>query len=320
MEVQMNSQGQGQRVLVVANKSWEADPLVSVCLNPKLRPPDQLDLWTPGAAGLFSTPVTGARPAGVGPAPRCTCTAGTVSIEVWCVQDWMGKANPSSSKIKIQEALPAIFNAGKQPDFVIAFGTAGFPDAATANGCVAIGSSAYLFDPYRDAPPGVTHDPKDDWDDPRRVGHLLTSDKGAGVVNQFSLNPDLRFPIDGRLSPAPTNPAIPPVILPAGNFVALSEVNITNYDDYAWTDRLAFERFRAENPAAPVGSIETTHALIRIMSDAPFIFVSGLTDRLGYFDQDLGPRTVAQNFLAAHNAGIAVVWTLAQILKRMIRG
>jgi len=57
--------------------------------------------------------------------------------------------------------------------------------------------------------------------------------------------------------------------------------------------------------------------LIRIMSDAPFIFVSGLTDRLGYFNQDLGPRTVAQNFLAAHNAGIAVVWTLAQALKWM---
>jgi hypothetical protein len=56
------------------------------------------------------------------------------------------------------------------------------------------------------------------------------------------------------------------------------------------------------------------------MSDAPFIFVSGLTDRLGYFNQDLGPRTVAQNFLAAHNAGIAVVWTLGQILNRMIRG
>ena len=162
----MNSEGQAQRVLVVANKSWEADPLVSVCLNPKLRPAIQLDLWSPGAAGLFSTPVTGVRPAAVAPAPRCVCTAGTVSIEVWCIQDWMGKANPSSSKIKIQEALPAIFNAGKQPDFVIAFGTAGFPDAATANGCVAVGSSAYLFNPYRDPPPGVTHDPKDDWDDP----------------------------------------------------------------------------------------------------------------------------------------------------------
>ena len=241
----MDSQGQARRILIIANKSWEADPLVSVCLNPKLRPPNQLDLWTPGAAGLFSTPVTGARPAGVAPAPRCICTKGNVSVEVWCIQDWMGTANSSSSKVKVQEALPAIFSAGKQPDFVIAFGTAGFPDAVTANGCVAIGSSAYLFYPYRDPPPGVAHDPKGDWDDPRKIGHLLTSD-GADFVNQFSLNPDLRFPIDARLSPAPTNPSIPPVILPAGNFVALSEVNITNYDDYAWTDRLAFEKIRAD--------------------------------------------------------------------------
>ena len=110
------------------------------------------------------------------------------------------------------------------------------------------------------------------------------------------------------------------MILPAGNFVALSEVNITNYDDYAWTDRLAFERFRSEDPTAPVGSIETTHGLIRIMSDAPFIFVSGITDRLGYFNQDLGPRTVAQNFVAAHNAGIAVIWTFVQALKGMRPG
>ena len=313
----MRIQARAKRVLVIANKSWEADPLVSVCLNPKLRPPDQFDLWTPGAAGLFSTPVTGSRPDGVAPTPRCTCTVGNASVEIWCILDWMGNSNSSSSKIKIQKALPAIFGAGKQPDLVIAFGTAAFPDSATANGCVAIGSSAYLFNPYREPQPGVAHDSKDDWDDTSKVGHLLTSDKGAAVVNQFSLDADLRFPIDERLCPAPTNSANPPVTLPVGNFVALSEVNITNYDDYAWTDRLAFEKFRAENPTAPVGSIETTHGLIRIMSDAPFIFVSGITDRLGYFNEDLGPRTVAQNFVAAHNAGIAVVWTLAQALKRM---
>jgi hypothetical protein len=112
----------------------------------------------------------------------------------------MGKANPSSSKIKIQEALPAIFGAGKEPDLVIALGTAAFPDTVTANGCVAIGSSVYLFNPYRDLPRGVAHDSKDDWDDKRKVGHLLTSEKGAALVNQFSLDPDLRFPIDGRLS------------------------------------------------------------------------------------------------------------------------
>jgi hypothetical protein len=162
--------------------------------------------------------------------------------------------------------------------------------------------------------PGVQHDPTDDWDDPARVGVLLTSDGGAKLLPQFSSHPDLRFPIDARLSPVPTNSAVPPELLPAANYVALSEVNITNYNDYAWTDRLAFERFRATNPAAPVGSIETTHGLIRIMSDAPFIFISGITDRLGYFNQDLGPRTAGQNFLAAHNAGIGMVWTLPLIL------
>jgi hypothetical protein len=227
----------------------------------------------------------------------------------------MGDANHSLSKVKIQEALPAIFGAGKQPDFVIAFGTAGFPDPTTANGCVAVGSSVFLFNPYRDPLPGVEHDTKDDWDDMDRVGHLLISKHGAPIARQFSINPDLRVPIDARLSPTPTNSTVPPVLLPAANYVGLSEVNVTNYDDYAWTDRLAFERCRTANPAAPVGSIETTHGLIRIMSDAPFIFVSGITDRLGYFNQDLGPRTVAQNFIAGHNAGIAVVWTLPLILQ-----
>jgi len=162
---------------------------------------------------------------------------------------------------------------------------------------------------------GVEHDAKEDWDDPSQVGRILNSAQGAAIARQFTIEPDRRLPIDARLIPAPVNPSLPPVLLPAANYVALSEVNVTNYDDYAWTDRLAVEQFRAKNPAAPVGSIETTHGLIRIMSDAPFLFVSGLTDRLGYFNQELGPRTVAQNFIAAHNAGVATVWTLSLVLQ-----
>lgn len=52
-----------------------------------------------------------------------------------------------------------------------------------------------------------------------------------------------------------------------------------------------------------MGSIETTRGLIRLMAGEAFIFVSGITDRFGHFNQDLGPRTAAQNFLAVHNAG-----------------
>ena len=96
----MSRRARAKRVLVIANKSWETDPLVSVCLNPKLRPPSQFDLWTPGAAGLFSTPVTGARRAGVAPAPRCICTTGNVFIEVWCIQDRMGKEILQARKSK----------------------------------------------------------------------------------------------------------------------------------------------------------------------------------------------------------------------------
>jgi hypothetical protein len=309
----MPAQAEPRRIVVIANKSWEADPLVSVCLNPKLRPPQIFDNWTIGPAGPFSTSGNGARPAGVNPVPRCVFETATSVIEIWCIEDWMGNSNHSSSKVKILDVLPAIFATGKTPDFVLAFGTAGFPDKSTANGCVVAGSSAFLFNPYRDPPPGVQHDAANDWDDEGKVGHLLLSSPGAAILSKFSINPDLRFPIDNRLALAPVNSATPPVLLPISNFAALSEVNITNYDDYAWTDQLAYNRCRAMNSAAPVGSIETTHGLIRIMSDAPFIFVSGITDRLGYFNQELGPRTVAQNFLAAHNAGIGLIWILAQI-------
>lgn len=305
-----------RRVLVIANKSWEADPLVSVCMNPKLRPAAVLDNWSSGAAGLFSTPGNGARPAGTEPTPRCVCETAGAAIEIWCIEDWMGAGNHSSSKVKITSALPGIF-AGKPPDFVVAFGTASFPASATANGCVVVGSSVYLFNPYRGVPPDQ-HNPANDWDDPDKVGHLIPSSVVPVIFQDFAINPDLfRLPIDGRLSPAPVNSAVPPVLLAAANYVAVSELNITNYDDYAWTDPLAVGRTVQDNPHAPVGSIETTHGLIRIMSEAPFIFVSGITDRLGSFNQDLAPRAVAQNFLAAHNAGIGLVWTLPQILQTL---
>ena len=237
----MSNQGKSRRVVVVANKSWEADPLVSVCLNPKMRPSALLDRWVPGDCGLFSSPGNGARPQGEKPAPRCVCNTDVAAIEVWCIEDWMGIANHSSSKVKIEEVLPKILSAGKPPDFVVAFGTAGFPDSTTSNGCVVLGSSVFLFNPYRKPMPGVIHDASNDWDNPEKVGHLLTSKDGANVIAQFASNPDLRFPIDARLIPAPSNPATPPVLLPAPNYVALSEVNILNYDDYAWTDRLAFD-------------------------------------------------------------------------------
>jgi hypothetical protein len=308
----MGAEAAPKKILVVANKSWEADPLVSVLLNPQLRPEPGFDNWTPGAEGQFST-FGGARPAGTPPCPRCTSTFPGLHIEVWCLEDWMAGANHSSSKVKVEQVLPAIFGNGLAPDFVVAFGTASFPDATSYNGCVVAGTNAYLFNPYRNPPAGVVHDATGDWDGAAKVGTLLTSNAGRGVFALLSSSPNTRLSIDTRLIPAPNYATIPPVFVPAANYVALSDLNITNYDDYVWADPMALNDCLAKNPAYPVGSVETTHGLVRSMSDAPFLFLSGITNRLGHLNQEQAPRAVAQNFVAAHNAGIALAWLLPLI-------
>jgi hypothetical protein len=48
-------------------------------------------------------------------------------------------------------------------------------------------------------------------------------------------------------------------------------------------------------------------------TNAPFVFVSGITDRLGHFDDDVtisAETSYTQNFSAAHNAGLAAVWMI----------
>jgi hypothetical protein len=111
---------------------------------------------------------------------------------------------------------------------------------------------------------------------------------------------------------------MPPVFIPAANYIALSDLNITNYDDYVWADPMALKDCMSSNPAYPVGSVETTHGLIRSMTDAPFLFVSGITNRLGYLNEEQAPRSIAQNFGAAHNAGIALAWLLPLILQSVL--
>src|SRR5690606_28354752 len=66
------------------------------------------------------------------------------------------KASSSSSHEKFTFALPQIRRAafhGQAPDLVIAFGTAGIPSPETLNGCVTIGSRAYVRDAWERACP-----------------------------------------------------------------------------------------------------------------------------------------------------------------------
>lgn len=61
--------------------------------------------------------------------------------------------------------------------------------------------------------------------------------------------------------------------------------------------------------------METTHSVIRLCVPSPrFLFVSGITNRLGYFNVEVSPRSYAQNFAASHNAGITVAWLLSKTM------
>jgi len=96
--------------------------------------------------------------------------------------------------------------------------------------------------------------------------------------------------------------------------VAMSVVNVTNYDDYVWTDRSAVAAFRANARKVRLASIETTHGLIRTLSgESAFFYVSGIANEQGSFDFDNVPRTYSQNLVASHNAGICVAFLLPEL-------
>jgi hypothetical protein len=113
----------------------------------------------------------------------------------------------------------------------------------------------------------------------------------------------------------PMWPAAERTLIAAANYTAVGVVNVTNYDDYAWADAAALNAFRAADARSPVGSVETTHGLIRLQSEAPFLYLSAITDREGRFNIEVGARTYAQNFACAHNAGVALAWLLPSLAK-----
>jgi hypothetical protein len=171
---------------------------------------------------------------------------------------------------------------------------------------VVIGRRTFIHDPF---PPSVDHQGK--WVPPK-PDTVVESSLPADSLR--SVNEQSRFAAEARLLRPPVAPAEPPLVLVGNGFIGLGVVNITNYDDYLWADRQAVEAFVKAGAAGQIGSIETTHGMIRSMSESPFLFVSGITDTGGLFDFQVTPRVYGQNFVAAHNAAIAATWVLPDML------
>jgi hypothetical protein len=107
-----------------------------------------------------------------------------------------------------------------------------------------------------------------------------------------------------------------PVVTVGFTDVALGTLNVTNYGDYKYKDPETVAAYLKSGSSNRAASIETTHGLIRLSCpQAPFMFLSAITDRFGYFDADVsGPSLAdAQNTAAAYNAGVTLRWIFAYL-------
>jgi len=328
------------RVLVVANKSWECDPIAGVlshrdARSPKLQPPQRgFDVLEPRNPDPAAPKFRGNPPARPRLVMRPTTTE-RLDAELWCVEDWMCtqrtigpdgtqviRPGSSSSYEKLEGSLPQIAAhafGGAAPDLVIATGTAGIPAAETLNGCVTIGSRCYVHDPWSGAPPQeialqiAKYGPMLDAQLAPFTGGVILSPRLSPSLFR-SISAEMRFSAEARFLAVPIAPAHPPRILAGHGYAALSTVNINDYDDYIWADGETLRLFESAVRQREIGSMETTHALVRIAwPTTPFLFVSGLTDRVPLFNAEVTPRSYAQNFVAAHNAGVAIAHLLPEL-------
>jgi hypothetical protein len=293
-----------KKIVLIANKSWEVEPLLNAMLNKQFRPPGY-PLPDPIYFPREQQPVN---------LPRAIYKIASDVVEIWCLQDLMNpdpKISSSSSAEKMR-VLPQIFKNG-DATLVVAFGTAGFTGLDSYNGSVVIGTNVFIHNPYHGKP-----NPASDWDDPRLekvIPSSVTSDVFIPSPKGNIINTDFRLNTESRFIYPPNNPALRPMVIAASNYTAVGTVNVTNYDNYTWADPESLAALKATGERVPVGSVETTHGLIRLQSEAPFIFISGITDRLGYFNMEVSSNGTAQNFAAAFNGGVVAAWLIPRLLQ-----
>jgi hypothetical protein len=299
------------RVLLIANKWWECDPALSAMLSNNARPmgspwPDVLHASrkVPEQMPEFNHH----------PQPRAIFTYHHFRAEVWCISDLLehySSADQSSSEIKA-EVLHHPFGyteerrEHEEPGLVIALGTACTPIATqNRNGCVDIGTSVFMNNGRSVCPTSVSNLTKAPFDqllsssiDPKMFAAIAAMDVTSAA---------------NRFLPVPTNAsAVTNVSIGFGD-VALSTINVTDPAYYAAGDNLTLQAFSSLKSNAQPVSLETTHGLIRMQSDSPFLFISGIVNRFQQFGVDVSPRSNAQNTAGAYNAGVAAVWMLAAL-------
>lgn len=292
-------------ILVIVNKHWECDPVLIALLGEGSSPALRAQWPTLHWPRPRHNPPKGhaPQPPDPGPQPRATYTLGDVSAEVWCISDLLehlpDEGKHQSSSQRKAERLPVLLERG-QPDLVIAVGTATVAGPDNLNGCVVAGTSVFAHN-------GDAANPNSQW------AWAFDTVVGSSVSpTTFASMTDVSTSVAPRLLPTPRAPAPEGALLARHDHVALATVNVTDYAKYAPADAMTLAAFSAAPAHGRPGSLETTHAVIRATLGDRFVFVSGIVNRLGRFDEDVGGPGInsSQNFAGAYNTGVCVAWML----------
>jgi hypothetical protein len=253
------------RILIVVNKYWECDPVCWVLTNEYLNETCGVELPWPN---MVTYPWYGPVPKQPSN-PRMVYAVGNVIVEVWCISDLLTQfpntpAYQSSSQRKM-DVLGRIFDYSSLPvGLVVAVGTASsgpfcptFQGAAQTNinGSVVVGSKIFMHDGHPASDPNPDSQWRCDYFD-----QLMDSSLGEkSVLANLAASS-----LETALLCPPTNPATNGQhIYVDGTNVAIGDVNVTNYTEYATKDKEAGNSFVANCPGNAHGvSLETTHGLI----------------------------------------------------------
>jgi hypothetical protein len=294
-----------KKVSIIVNKNWEVEPFLNALLS--------TDFWQRKdllKGAVINSPKDADNRMDI---PRSIFVYQEMEVTVWCIQDLMSPppVSSSSSEDKYYHALPKIF-AATQPDFVMAVGTAGFVGETSYNGAVVVGSEFFIHD----AKPATTssHFPRQG--DTVVLDELLPSNVPAELFHPAKgiFTAEFHALAEAKMLQVPNHAAERPLCIAAANYAALSFVNITGYGDYAWADHKGIEAYQQKKMLSPIGSVETTHGLIKLSTKQPILFLSGITDRIGHFNMEVTPL---QNYVAAFNCGM-VAGQLLPMLNRYI--
>ena len=290
------------KIVVLANKWWEATALVSVLEHTR----DIKQKFSASPSALVTERLLSPRE--YAQSPRIVGELSGIRLEVRCIEDLVGRDHEGSSSYHKQQVLCEAAGCGEfEGALVVAFGTCASPLPQCA-GNVVVGSDVFVFD-ARESSESDEYAELGEY-----VESVVTSELGRKILDSSDIQATWTgIPI--RFVVPPNSSSNKPTVIADLHQVALSVVNVLDNRSYHKYDPLALERFTSKALPGEIRSVETTHGLIRLCIDQPFLFVSGVTNQLGRFEEEFSSAQYPQAFAASHNAAVTLSWLFPSLCR-----